>query len=305
MALPALDLLVQAGYRPVIVGRGWAASLLAAYPFDHLALPAGWRARVRSLRDLRRPNPATADQQGAARLAPGLLLTNSFSSALEFRAAGLQPVGYARDGRGLLLHRAVPVPSSWAGSMHTVDYYLALARHYLNQAAVTTPVTPSLQLTSQARQQAGLALSRAGITAAPVLLCPVAQGLHHGRNKCWAGFGDLARRLRADGHEVILCPGPGETGAARAAVPDAIDVGPLDVGAFAALLSMCRLVVANDSGPGHLAAAVNAPLLVIFGVTEPEKTCPRGPSVARCGALDAWPSGDEVWAAVHSLLGGS
>jgi heptosyltransferase-2 len=104
---------------------------------------------------------------------------------------------------------------------------------------------------------------------------------------------------------VIICPGPGETEAARAAAPGAIDVGPLDVGAFAALLSASRLVVANDSGPGHLGAAVEASILVIFGVTDPDKTCPRGPTVSRCGGLDAWPSIERVWEAVQRRLAGS
>ncbi|HXY22022.1 MAG TPA: glycosyltransferase family 9 protein, partial [Burkholderiaceae bacterium] len=145
-------------------------------------------------------------------------------------------------------------------------------------------------------------LARAGAGSKYVVLCPIAHGRHRGQVKSWEGFGRMAQELRSRGHEVIVCPGPGEEAAARAAAAAARMVDPLDLGAFAALLADSRLVVANDSGPGHLAAAVGAPLVGVFGVTDPAKTRPLGPRVRLVGGASGWPSYDEVAAAVATQL---
>jgi ADP-heptose:LPS heptosyltransferase len=42
------------------------------------------------------------------------------------------------------------------------------------------------------------------------------------------------------------------------------------------VLSQCDLLVANDSGPVHMAAALGRPCLVLFGPTRPEWTGPYG-----------------------------
>ena len=98
-------------------------------------------------------------------------------------------------------------------------------------------------------------------------------------------------------------PGPGETDAVRAAVPTATILPESDVGTFAAVLAQAALAVANDSGAGHVAAAVNVPLLSIFGVTDPARTQPWGPHVVRVGAADGWPDYTSVRGAVFGTLG--
>ena len=67
-------------------------------------------------------------------------------------------------------------------------------------------------------------------------------------------------------------PGPNESATVRRALPGAIVLPESDVATFAAVLARAQLVVANDSGAGHLAAAAGARLISVFGVTEPEKT---------------------------------
>jgi ADP-heptose:LPS heptosyltransferase len=60
-----------------------------------------------------------------------------------------------------------------------------------------------------------------------------------------------------------------------------------------ALLADARLYVGNDSGTSHVAAAVGAPTVAIFGPTRPARWAPRGPRVAvveplaRCPACRA------------------
>jgi heptosyltransferase-2 len=320
MTLPALDRLAAAGVSLVLAGRRWAPELLAARPWPVIGLPDSRIERVRALRRARRELA-----RGAGRTrTDALLFTNSLSSAIELRVAGLRPAGYATDGRGWLLHPAVDVPSAWHGDMHTTQYYFHLALALLGQPAAPAPA-PHLPLTEAARQRAGAALARAGAGSRYVVLCPVAQGLHRGQVKCWDGFERIGRALLADGLDIVVCPGPGERDAVHAAVPQARVIEPLDLGAFGALLARSRLVIANDSGPGHLAAAVGARLIGVFGVTDPRKTRPMaaapadragrsgagarggggangGAEVRIVGGKNGWPSYGEVAAAVAAAL---
>jgi heptosyltransferase II len=61
------------------------------------------------------------------------------------------------------------------------------------------------------------------------------------------------------------------------------------------------LVVANDSGPMHLAAAVDAPVLGIFGNGEPGRTHPWGSTGRWVGSPGRWPSLEAVLQAVHAI----
>jgi len=293
MSLPALDRLAREGIELTLAGRAWAKELFAAYAWPVIVLAAERRNRIAALRAARATRPLGRD---------ALLLTNSFSSALDFRFAGLRPAGYATDGRSLLLHRAIAVPNAWFNTMHTVDYYLHLVREVLGLAPAATEA-PRLQLTADAQQRASAALARARASSSYLVLCPVAHGRHRGRVKSWDGFGRMAQSLIARGHDVVVCPGPSEEAAARAAVPLARFIEPLDLDAFGALLGGSRLVIANDSGPGHLAAAVGAPLVGVFGVTDPAKTRPLGQAVRLVGGIGGWPSYEEVAAAVATELG--
>lgn len=100
-----------------------------------------------------------------------------------------------------------------------------------------------------------------------------------GRGKCWPlpSFLKLARELRAQGAGVFSLCGPVErhmVDTLRAHVPSLI---PGDLRGLAGLLRHADLFVGNDSGPGHIAAAVGAPTLTLFGPSDPETWAPRHP----------------------------
>lgn len=284
MSIAALDALASAGYALTLAGRPWIPALFEAYPWRTVLLQGGRRDHVRALAE-------------AAKGSRGLLFTNSLSTALEFRLAGIAATGYARGGRSLLLSNAVPVDDG----DHMVAYYHRLAATLIERPA-TVPAALDLRVGDGARQRLQRALEAAGATRPYVVLCPVAVGLHHGKVKAWDGFTRLNEDLRSRGQRVIALPGPGESDEVKRVLPGAIVLPESDVGVFAALLADAKLVVANDSGPGHLAAAVGAPLVSIFGVTEPEKTRPWGPRVRMVGSGGGWPSYDEVRAAVDDGL---
>jgi heptosyltransferase-2 len=296
MALTALDRLTAAGHALTLVGKGWARALFAAYDWTVEPVATGWGATVRQWRALK------ATHDGDA-----LMLTNSFGTALAARVAGLRVTAYATDGRGPFLSRAVIVPRRWyaAGShMHTVEYYDALAAAYLRER-VRRPPALALRLTAQAQSRARALLREAGGADAAndyIVLCPGATGRHRGRDKTWSEFPRLCRWLIQQGRTVVAQPGPGERPRFEQALPGATLLPEADVATFAALLASSQLVVANDSGPSHVAAAVGAPLVALFGVTELEKTRPWSDRATVVGSQAGWPSFDEVAAVVQQRL---
>lgn len=292
MSVPALDLLAAHGLDLTLVGRSWVPDLFAAYPWRTLVLTGNWQTRPALLR------PALARAGTATR---ALLFTNSLGSALDFLLAGTRAAGYATDARRWLLRPAFPVPAPWTLGMHMVEYYYALAATLVG-GSTQPPARLNLRVAESSRARARDLLAAAGVTGDYVVLCPVAVGRHRGRIKAWNGFGRLGEELHERGVAVVASPGPGEHAGVVAVLRSATILPSTDVGTFAALLAASRLVVANDSGPGHIAAAVGARLISVFGVTEPVRTRPWGHGATLLGSDRGWPRYEEVAAAVAGAL---
>jgi hypothetical protein len=100
-------------------------------------------------------------------------------------------------------------------------------------------------------------------------------------------YAETARQLRARGFTVLAIGTPGEKelleNLQALAGPALATRADFSLEQLALLLSHARLVVANDSGIGHLAAAVGAPLITIMGANRPEKVAPTGPLVTVLG----------------------
>jgi ADP-heptose:LPS heptosyltransferase len=96
-------------------------------------------------------------------------------------------------------------------------------------------------------------------------------------------FARVADRLiREQNVQIVVFHGPGDEAAIQATVEAMTEkpfiVTPLmPIRQFAALISLCDLVVASDSGPMHIAVALDTPVLGIFGPTHPGHTGPLGP----------------------------
>lgn len=293
MCLPALRLLQASGYTPALVGKRWAEDLVAGM---------GWRfdpIEGHVSDDLNRIRYLVKNA-GAAK---GLVFPNSFASALLFKIGRVATAGLKTDCRSFLLDKAIPEP----GTMHEVERFFYVA-HEAIKAWGGTPafdkVPSRLGLLSLKRHEAAAKniFEALGLPENFALLAPVARGKHKGKVKSWSHFNDLVAPLREAGIEPLVFPSVREEELCRAACPDARILPPTSLGNFAAIARRARVVVANDSGVSHIAAAVGAPQITLVGVTDPTRTSPWNPDAVVLGSENGWPSVDEVLAAMHKIL---
>ncbi|MFO1326049.1 MAG: glycosyltransferase family 9 protein [Rubrivivax sp.] len=298
LGLPMLERLQREGHALQLVGKGWARDLLAGHGWPVHPLGRTLGERVRQLRTLRRE--ALAADPGFAEGLQALVLPYSFSSALEMRLAGLRALGYRHEGRSLLLQRAV----ARSAQLHEMAIYWELGSALLRQPAAL-PDRIALRVSPRHDEQALALRRRLGLGDDYVLICPFAGGTFEKLDKCWPGFPRWAERsLPSLGRAVLICPGPGEEEAiaGRDYAGCRIARG-VDLGTYAALLRDAALVVSNDTGPGHMAAAVGAPLLSVLGPTDPARWGAIGPTVhVLRGEGGTWPDETAVHDRARALL---
>lgn len=203
-----------------------------------------------------------------------LLLTNAFRSALTAWLAGIaRRVGYARDGRSLLLTERlwplrrggefVPTPIT--------PYYAAIAER------VGCPVEDlSLRLAiSPEDEAAGRTLKAHYGLGAATRYAVVNPGAAFGAAKCWLPerFGELCQRLYDElGLTPVVVGAAGEyalmrtiAGACRWAV--CCENPPTTLGSLKVLIRDAALLVCNDTGPRHYGNALGIPTVTLFGPT--------------------------------------
>jgi heptosyltransferase-2 len=256
MALPALhaaggaDVMVVRGLLPIAEMAGLTGGLV---PLDR-SRGGFWRA-VRAVR--------------SGRYARGILLPPSFSSALLFVAGGVRHRrGTATHHRGPLLHDAVR-PEAFGHLHRSAAYHLLVTGQ-----APAAPPTPALTVPAAVRERFRAV---AGPGHGPTIgLFPGS----HASSRRWDAdrFASLARRLARDGTRVLVFGGPTEQRlTAQVAGEAAVDLGGrTDLPMLAAGLASCTMLVTNDSGPMHLAAAVGTATLSLQGPADPAVTRPLG-----------------------------
>ncbi|MDX2147055.1 MAG: glycosyltransferase family 9 protein [Planctomycetota bacterium] len=234
-----------------------------------------------------------------------LLLTNSFSTALAVRMGGVpRRIGYDRDARGLLLTHAMPpvrdpaIRSRYA-PVSAVDSYWSLSAWALEPGRRASELEPArvgatllpagtcmeLGLTPRDVEGAERVLSHAA--AGDGGLAPLAILNPGGNNpaKRWPAerFAKVGAMLvRERGMVVAVNGSPGEVEITRsivgaiesvigsgdgARVLDLPSIG-INVGTLKALVARAAIMVTNDTGPRHFAAALGTPLVSIFGPTD-------------------------------------
>jgi heptosyltransferase-2 len=218
-----------------------------------------------------------------------ILFSNAFEAAL-VASLGRVPfrVGYGTQGRKLLLTHPLALPA-WRDSRHESFYYLNIISELdqlLNGESKILEPEPVLNLSvSRDRQLEAQDFLRAqGVRSGHPLiaLCP---GSINSRAKRWPAerYALLADRLIAELDGDVLLIGSPEELAVSLEVGQRMNHSPIvlsgktDLAQAAAVLNEVDLLVTNDTGPAHLAAALGRPTLVIFGPTNPLTTRPLSP----------------------------
>ncbi len=217
-----------------------------------------------------------------------VLFQNAFEAALIPFLAGVPlRLGYATEARQALLTHPLPLPD-WRSSRHEVFYYLYLItalEQMLFQRSAICESDPDASLTiSEGRKAEAENLLRAyGVREGEpvVVLCP---GSINSRAKRWPAeaYAALGDRLIESKRQVLLIGSANETDVSNEVISHMqqrpIDLtGKTSLDEITALLSLVDLVVTNDTGPAHVAAALGRPTLVIFGPTNPLTTRPFAP----------------------------
>jgi heptosyltransferase-2 len=249
------------GARLEVLARPWVAELYRAV------------AEVDAVRASDRPAGDADAVRGAFDV--GVLLPNSFASALALRRAGIpERWGYATDARGPLLTRAGRVPRGVRGRSQVYYYRAMLASVGLR---VTATPDASLRCRPEWEDEAGRLLGEGPWIG----LNP---GAFYGTAKRWlperyAAVGDLL--ARRTGARVAIFGGAaertlGERIASGMRAPARNLCGETTLGAMAGSLARMSVLVTNDSGPMHVAAALGVPVVAIFGPTDERETGPIG-----------------------------
>ena len=289
MCLPLLHELMRRNVRIVVCAEPWAKALLSAYEFE------GWINITGKIREDAATIRAHKKQHQHYKTV-GLIIPDSLSSALVFRLAGIPSAGYKDEGRSVILKWAYTKPIV---PMHAVEFWYNLARQAANTWGLPFAPEPDqhldLQLREQAYEQSNQTLAEADLSEGGfVLIAPTAKGLHKGQNKTWSQYAELHDALSQQGIRVVMCPPPNELAIAKTAAPATEILPSLPLDAFAALCKKAGLVVCNDSGVSHLAAAVNASQLSLFGVSTTLRTRPWSSKAHTLGEVGQWPSVDAV-----------
>jgi heptosyltransferase-2 len=264
MSLPFLRALARAeprGALAVLARRGPAAIYRAEGSAGEILPRSSFFAEALSLR--------------RGRFDEAWLLPNSYRAALLARASGARRrIGYATEGRGWLLTDAPPPPPAPGHQLRDYDALLAL------RGVAPDVDPPRLPVPAASLARAHEALEAARVRPAFAALAP---GSAFAKSKRWPAerYAALADAMAERGLPAAVLVGPGEA-ELGARVAEKARSGPAVLGAdldpveLAAILSLARVAITNDSGPMHLAGAVGTPVVAIFGPTDPGRTGPTG-----------------------------
>ena len=277
MATPAIRALRQAwpaaritgiclrNTKPVLAGIPWLDRLISYRRRSPL---------IRTAARIRRSGFDTA-----------ILLPNSFRIAMLVWLAGIpRRVGYDTDARRFLLTDRLRTPRGpgFPVDTPTLRSYLELVSFLSGDVAAAADHTMRLFVTDADRRDAAGVLQGAGVASdSPrpwVLLNP---GAHNGPAKMWPGehFATVADRLVTEMKATVLVSAaprerPVVQHLCRLASEPLVDlsVRRMTLGALKAICGQVDLVITNDTGPRHLAAAMGTRLVTLFGPTDPRRT---------------------------------
>jgi len=205
-----------------------------------------------------------------------IVLPNSFKSALiPFWANIKQRTGYKGELRWGLLNDLRHLDKQRLRM--TVQRFVALAEHSEKETIPCIPL-PQLSVTPSSVQSSLHALHMEQPQTKVLGLCP---GAEYGPAKCWPikYYAEVAKQMQAQGWAIWIFGSEKDKAAANEICHTAGDgihnlAGQTSLGQAIDLLSLCNVVISNDSGLMHVAAALNRPLVAIYGSSNPNFTPP-------------------------------
>lgn len=201
-----------------------------------------------------------------------ILFQYAIEAGLIAALAGIpRRLGFATDNRRFLLTHPVPFGER-EKTLHQVDAFLRILSHY---DITTTEKIQQLTLTEGERAWAKEQLPEGPVVA-------INPGAAYGSAKRWypERFAAVADFMAKEhGMTAVLTGGPGEIEIGRdiaAAMQSQVFnfVGKTSVRQMMSLIDAASLMITNDSGPMHIAAGFNVPIVAIFGPTNHTTTCP-------------------------------
>src|SRR5262245_53805922 len=297
LSLPALKR-VRLGFpeaRITLLVLPWVAGIYDGYAavdevwlYDRQGVHRGLSGKLRLIRELRQRKFDAA-----------LLFQNAFEAAVLTGLAGI-PVraGYDLDGRGWMLSNKIPVDPH-VRELHQTYYYLDLVEQFLGRARTASGLEaqPISQFGAEAMPDITLAISPERKRAARTRLqsqgvdfnrtvVGVNPGAFYGSAKRWLSeryatvLDQLIEERRAS---VVIFGSTNEVAIAHAIHSrmrnrPTVFSGRTELSELIAMIACCELLLTNDSGPMHLAAALRVPTLAIFGSTDEIATGPMSPA---------------------------
>jgi heptosyltransferase-2 len=225
---------------------------------------------------------AIAWQLKQNRFTHAILFKNSFVSALAvFMARIPLRIGYAREGRSVLLTEKLLPPKLPDGRFHPapmIDYYLAIASWL---GADTSERQMELSVEAAEKEKLLEKLPELKNSTGPVII--LVPGGAFGPSKCWPGdrFAQTADQLiEKYNATVVISVAANDTEKriaseiSRHSKHQLINLAerPVSIGQLKALFSTADLVIANDTGPRHIAIALGRKIVTLFGPNDPAWT---------------------------------
>jgi heptosyltransferase II len=286
MSVPALREIrrIFSRARISLLVRPWVRDVYSAADFvdevieyDKTRFHRGWSGKIRLVAQIKR---------GEYDLA--ILLQSAFEAAFHAWLSRIpQRIGYARDGRSLLLTHAVRIDPE-VRQVHQGYYYLGI----LSGAGLLPPkiwqrqypLSASVGVRDSDSESARDLLRRRGVHQNEVLI-GLNPGAFYGGAKRWLSdrYAAVADLLAAKyDARIVIFGAPSERRIADEVSQmmthkALVMAGETSLGQLMGLLKECRLLITNDSGPMHLAAALDVPQVAIFGSSSEIATGPMSP----------------------------
>ncbi len=222
-----------------------------------------------------------------------VLFTNSFESAFLAKLGKVpQRFGYGKEGRSFLLTDAVKIPV-WKNERHEIFYYLNLIaeiehKFFATKTVLETEPRFELEVSAERRENARKILEESGVDLSKKIIAFV-PGSTNSRAKRWqtSSYAKLNDKLQTElNSNVILIGAENELGVSlevyeQTNIKPIMLTGKTTLAEVVSILSICDLLVSNDTGPAHISAALGTKTLVVFGPTNPHTTQPFQSEIIR------------------------